>query len=67
MGCASEGSALEACGGATGFSPWGLHFLFINLFKTLIPDYFNQFPDPYKVLSASLFSRPLFLNWILLF
>ena len=26
MGCASEGSALEACGGATGFSPWGLHF-----------------------------------------
>jgi hypothetical protein len=26
VGCASEGSALEACGGATGFSPWGLHF-----------------------------------------
>jgi len=27
VGYASEGSAPEACGGATGFSPWGLYFL----------------------------------------
>jgi len=30
VGCASEGSALEACGGATGFSPWGLHILILS-------------------------------------
>ena len=27
----------EACGGATGFSPWGLHFRFPTGFQTLFP------------------------------
>jgi hypothetical protein len=36
VGYASEGSALEACGVATGFSPWGLHFSLLKCVKKVM-------------------------------